>query len=197
MCALLTRMQIRHARTHSGHGVHRGREEGEGQTDRQSPRAVAVGLSRSTELRLPPPRRMPLLLLIALRKDGAPTSVPPPPPNHVAPSADRPIGPGAGADLTSVRLSTSERRRRLLRLLHVLHYTTRSLTPIPCSMLDRSKSVARVRSRPASLPRSLRSRRSLLFPLSASRATALSFQTAAVARHYPTQTLLPNILQCC
>ena len=40
-------------------------------------------------------------------------------------------------------------------MLHALHYTTRSLTPIPCSMLDRSKSVARVRSRPASLPPSL------------------------------------------
>ena len=99
MCALLTRMQIRHARTHSGHGVHRGREEGEGQTDRQSPRAVAVGLSRSTELRLPLPRAV---TLIALRKDGAPTSVPPPP-NPVAQSADRPIGPSAGADLTSAR----------------------------------------------------------------------------------------------
>ena len=110
-----------HARTHSGHGVHRGRKEGEGQTDRQSPRAVAVGLSRSTELRLPLPHAAPLL--IALRKDGDPTSVPPPPPDHVAPSADRPIGPGAGADLTSVRLSTSP-----AALLHVLHYTTRSLT---------------------------------------------------------------------
>ena len=34
-----------------------------------------------------------------------------------------------------------------------LHYSlAHSLPPIPCSMLDRSKSVARVRSRPASLP---------------------------------------------
>lgn len=93
------------ARTHPLRTRSTQREGSEGQTDRQSLRAVAVGLSRSTELRLPPPRRMPLLLLIALRKDGAPTSVPPPPPNHVAPSADRPIGPSAGADLTSVRPS--------------------------------------------------------------------------------------------
>ena len=94
------------ARTHPLRTRSTQREGSEGQTDRQSLRAVAVGLSRSTELRLPPPRRMPLLLLIALRKDGAPTSVPPPPPNHVAPpAADRPIGPSAGADLTSVRPS--------------------------------------------------------------------------------------------
>ena len=129
-------------------------------------------------------------LLIALRKDGAPTSVPPPPPDHVAPSADRPIGPSAGADLTSVRLSACCVAPRT-----TLHYSlAHSLTPIPCSMLDRSKSVARGRSRPASLPppSSRRSRRSLLFPHPASRAAALSFQTAAaVARHYPTQTLLP------
>ena len=92
------------ARTHPLRTRSTQREGSEGQTDRQSLRAVAVGLSRSTELRLPlPPHAAPLL--IALRKDGAPTSVPPPPPNHVAPSADRPIGPGAGADLTSVRPS--------------------------------------------------------------------------------------------
>ena len=68
-------------------------------------------------------------LLIALRKDGAPTSVPPPPPDHVAPSADRPIGPGAGADLTSVRPSVHIGAAEApAALLHVLHYTTRSLT---------------------------------------------------------------------
>ena len=89
------------ARTHPLRTRSTQREGGRRRADRQT---VAVGLSRSTELRLPlPPHAAPLL--IALRKDGAPTSVPPPPPNHVAPSADRPLGPGAGADLTSVRPS--------------------------------------------------------------------------------------------
>ena len=43
------------ARTHPLRTRSTQREGSEGQTDRQSLRAVAVGLSRSTELRLPPP----------------------------------------------------------------------------------------------------------------------------------------------
>ena len=125
-------------------------------------------------------------LLISSSERWNPTSAPPP--HHVAPS----IGPAqVHADMTPVCPPRSCGGARVAPRT-TLHY---SLTPIPCSMLDRSKSVARVRSRPASpppsLPPPLTSFSSLPSPPPPAPA-ALSFQTAAVARHYPTQTLLSS-----
>ena len=114
VCALLTRMQIRHARTHSRarstpwpcSGAESGGWEG-------GSRQRSVGLSRSTELRLLP-SVCPSLSLLSLLMDS---QLPPEPPNHV----DR-LGLSTGAYITSAA------RAGALPFRTVLHYTTHSLT---------------------------------------------------------------------
>ena len=152
LCSLECRYGT-HALPHSPvHGVRRGghaadRASGGGKEQTVAARRRAVGGRPKSIDRV----AVALSLFLRLRKDGAQTS--PEPPNHVDRQAGRQAGRLTGLSTSACITSAAERERERERaeagalFRFVLHYTTHSLTPIPCSMLVVvARSLARVRS---------------------------------------------------